>query len=69
MEQRPLHAEPDGPSQQPGSQAASRDEARRALRTLARALHPDLHAHLDDESRQRLSGELARATALYHGFG
>lgn len=45
------------------------DEARRALRTLARALHPDLNAHLDDETRQRLSGELARATARYHGFG
>ncbi|MEY4511320.1 MAG: hypothetical protein RLZZ450_3442 [Pseudomonadota bacterium] len=44
-------------------------DARRALRTLARALHPDLNAHLDDETRQRLSGELARATAVYHGFG
>jgi hypothetical protein len=45
------------------------EHARRALRTLARALHPDLNAHLDDETRQRLSRELARATALYHGFG
>lgn len=47
----------------------TQDDARRALRTLARALHPDLNAHLDDETRQRLSCELARATALYHGFG
>jgi hypothetical protein len=49
--------------------AARRDDARRHLRTLAKSLHPDLHASLDEESRQRLSLELARATAHYHGFG
>ncbi|MDB4988778.1 MAG: hypothetical protein JWN04_3956 [Myxococcaceae bacterium] len=43
-------------------------QARRALRTLARALHPDLHPHLDIEARARLSERLARATAAYHGF-
>lgn len=53
----------------PWAREPKEDDARRALRSLARTLHPDLNAHLDDETRQRLSGELARATALYHGFG
>jgi len=51
------------------SSQRTQQEARRALRALARALHPDLNAHLDEETRQRLSLQLARATAIYHGFG
>jgi hypothetical protein len=53
------------PAGDPGDQA---QEARRALRKLARALHPDRHAHLDAGERLRLSRALARATAAYHGF-
>jgi hypothetical protein len=56
-------------SGQAASSPRTRDDARRALRALARALHPDLNTHLDDEARQRLSLQLARATAIYHGFG
>ncbi|MDB4975651.1 MAG: hypothetical protein JWN48_3992 [Myxococcaceae bacterium] len=48
--------------------APGTDQARRALRSLARALHPDLHPHLDAEARARLSQRLASATAAYHGF-
>lgn len=47
---------------------SARERARKKLRALAKALHPDLHAGLDDESRERLTAELARATAEYHGF-
>jgi hypothetical protein len=51
------------------SSQRTREDARRALRALAKALHPDLNTHLDDETRERLSLQLARATAIYHGFG
>jgi len=44
-------------------------DARKRLRELARARHPDRHARLDPKTQQRLSDEFARATALYHGFG
>jgi len=55
--------------QEAEQRADARDEARRSLRTLAKALHPDLHTALDEESQRRLTSELARATAQYHGFG
>jgi hypothetical protein len=44
----------------------TREDARRALRALAKARHPD-HAG-DPASRERLTRELAEATAAYHGF-
>jgi hypothetical protein len=43
-------------------------DARRALRELARQLHPDLHPALNAEERARRERELSRATAAYHGF-
>lgn len=43
-------------------------DARRALRRLAAALHPDRHPELSAEQRARLGRELARATAAYHGL-
>ena len=52
----------------PAACATTRDDARRALRSLAKALHPDLHGHLDAGARARMSDELARATAAYHGL-
>ena len=49
-------------------EVTERDEARRKLRELARALHPDKHGHLDAAAQQRLDREMAAATAAYHGF-
>ncbi|HEX5659325.1 MAG TPA: hypothetical protein VFX59_19155 [Polyangiales bacterium] len=46
--------------------AVARDEARRALRALAKARHPD--RALDPSLRDQLTRELAEATAAYHGF-
>lgn len=57
---------PDGGPGAPLTGAS--DDARRALRSLAKALHPDRHAHLDAEARARMEHELACATAAYHGF-
>lgn len=51
------------------SRPESRDEARRRLRALARALHPDKHVHLDAATRRRMEAQMAEATAAYHGFG
>jgi hypothetical protein len=45
---------------------AGREQARRALRALAKVRHPD-HA-CDPEAREALTRELAEATAAYHGF-
>jgi len=56
-------------SGQASSSQRTQLDARRALRALAKALHPDRNTHLDDETRQRLSLQLAHATARYHGFG
>jgi hypothetical protein len=47
-------------------QPNAREEARRALRALAKARHPD-HAG-DPALRDLLTRELAEATAAYHGF-
>ena len=52
-------------------EAARHDAARherKQLRGLARALHPDLHAHLGPAARRELERRLAEATATYHGF-
>jgi hypothetical protein len=62
---RSLQAQADGG---PPESGAARDQARRRLRELARALHPDRHGHLDVAARQRLEREMAAATAKYHGF-
>lgn len=48
--------------------ALGRDAARRKLRAAAKLLHPDRHGDLDPEQRQRLTDQLAQATAAYHGF-
>ncbi len=45
---------------------SAREQARRALRALAKTRHPD-HAG-DPELRAALTRELAEATAAYHGF-
>jgi len=47
---------------------AEREAARRALRALARQLHPDQHGNLDEATRALLTRALASATAAYHGF-
>lgn len=44
----------------------AREEARRALRALAKVRHPD--QALDPEAREARTRELAAATAAYHGF-
>ena len=41
---------------------------RQKLRALAKALHPDLHMQLSSDVQTRLSEQLSRATAAYHGF-
>jgi hypothetical protein len=46
----------------------TREDARRRLRALAKTLHPDKNAHLDEGARRALERDLARATAAYHGF-
>jgi hypothetical protein len=51
-----------------GPAPASPENARKRLRALARALHPDRHANLTPEARRELELALARATAAYHGF-
>lgn len=57
-----------GQARAPQPDADPRGAARRKLRELARALHPDRNGHLDPATQQRMARELAEATAAYHGF-
>jgi hypothetical protein len=52
----------------PESTAPDSLDAKRRLRTLAKALHPDRHRHLPPDARRAMEQELAEATARYHGF-
>lgn len=45
-----------------------RERARKALRELAKARHPDRHPGCDPAARAALTREFAEATAAYHGF-
>jgi hypothetical protein len=47
---------------------ATRPEARRQLREIAKRLHPDRNGHLPAPEREKLAAELARATAAFHGL-
>jgi hypothetical protein len=59
---------PGMPVQVPASPRLDKEAARKQLRELAKKLHPDRNGHLDEATRKSLEGDLARATALYHGF-
>ena len=42
---------------------------KRAYRRLARALHPDLQPHADDQQRRMLERRFAEVTAAYEALG
>lgn len=52
----------------PGAAPRTPEDARRELRRLAKALHPDRHGRLDPAVQRALARQLAEATAAYHGF-
>ncbi|MET0339828.1 MAG: J domain-containing protein [Polyangiales bacterium] len=63
-----LRRMPGAAPARPASGPVTRDEARRELRRLAKALHPDRHGDLDPAVQHALARKLAEATAAYHGF-
>lgn len=47
---------------------ADHDAVKRAYRRLARALHPDLHPHIDDQRRRALERQFAEVAAAYQAL-